>query len=223
MTSLIETIDFRALDLDSRFPKADSEWNFRLGSSSGLAKPIWLQSRQPQVKLKVDLVEPLAVKFFWLPQGRVQQTWQVEFNLQAPGISLEIYSLSNLQGREEIHNHLQINHLAPDCQSFTLFKAVLKDQAKSDFRGKIFVRPEAHQTDAKLGNHTVLLSDEALADSNPDLEIYCDDVKCTHGATIGHFDDIQNFYLQTRGIAKPVREQMLTRAFLGEVAQKLTS
>lgn len=188
---------------------------------SAISKSIHLKTSQPHTKVIINLETNIQVKFFWT-QFIESEKRELTLNLLKPNTRVELYCITHLKESVEVENRLTINHIAPDCQSFTLFKGVLAEQAKSSFFGKIYVTPEAHNTDAKLSNHNILLSDRAFADSKPELEIYCDDVKCTHGATIGHFDQNQDFYLQSRGVRQSKRQAMLTEAFLQEIISKIT-
>ena len=125
-----------------------------------------------------------------------------------------------LKEKNECHVNVMIEHVAPHCRSNQLFKGVLDDFARSSFEGKIWVRKEAQKTDAFQLNNNLLLSDHANADSKPNLEIFADDVKASHGSTMGQVDEEQLFYLKTRGFSKEVAEKFLVRAFCQEVLQK---
>jgi len=102
-----------------------------------------------------------------------------------------------------------------------LYKAVVNDQAASIFNGKIYVNKIAQQTNAFQSNANILMSDDAKANSKPQLEIYADDVKCSHGCTIGQFDDEALFYLRTRGIKESTAKKVLLEAFIGEVLDNI--
>jgi Fe-S cluster assembly protein SufD len=120
-------------------------------------------------------------------------------------------------GEQLIDNHTTIDHAKPNCNSWEVYKAVLAGRARGVFNGKIFVRKDAQKTDAKQTNKTLLLSDEATIDTKPQLEIFADDVKCTHGATVGQLDEQQVFYLRSRGIGADDARDILTFAFADEV------
>ncbi|MGE3801199.1 MAG: Fe-S cluster assembly protein SufD [Candidatus Kapaibacterium sp.] len=120
-----------------------------------------------------------------------------------------------------IDNHTSIDHTVPNCTSHELYKGILRDNGHGVFNGKIFVQKDAQKTDSVQSNVNLLLSDEAEIDTKPQLEIYADDVKCTHGATIGRLDDTSIFYLRARGIGKDQAEQMLTYAFAAEVIEHI--
>jgi Fe-S cluster assembly protein SufD len=120
-----------------------------------------------------------------------------------------------------VDNHTTIDHATPNCTSFELYKAILDGRARGVFNGKIFVRKDAQKTDAKQTNKTLVLSDDAVMDTKPQLEIFADDVKCTHGATIGQLEDEQVFYLRTRGIAMEEARDLLTFAFAADVIERV--
>ncbi len=122
-----------------------------------------------------------------------------------------------LDEKLEAHTHVLIDHQAPSCLSNQLFKGVLTDLSRSSFEGKIFVQREAQKTMAYQLNRNLLLSDRANADSKPNLEIFADDVKASHGATIGQLDEEQMFYLRTRGYNKEEARNILVYAYTKEV------
>ncbi len=124
-------------------------------------------------------------------------------------------------GRRLIDNHTAIDHALPHCQSHELYKGILNDRARGVFNGKIYVKPDAQKTDAKQTNKTLLLSEQAQINTKPQLEIFADDVKCTHGATVGQLDADALFYLRARGIGVEAARAMLTRAFAIEVVDRI--
>jgi Fe-S cluster assembly protein SufD len=124
-------------------------------------------------------------------------------------------------GSQHIDNHTTIDHATPNCQSHELYKAILEGSSRGVFNGKIFVRRDAQKTDAKQTNRTLLLSDDATVDTKPQLEIFADDVKCTHGATVGQLDEEQVFYLRSRGIGLEDARDLLTNAFASDVLNRI--
>jgi Fe-S cluster assembly protein SufD len=125
-------------------------------------------------------------------------------------------------GHQVIDNHTRIDHAKPHCHSFETYKTILNDHAHGVFNGKIFVYEDAQKTDAKQTNQTLLLSPTATISTKPQLEIFADDVKCTHGATIGQLRDEAMFYFQSRGIPKDHAKALLVYAFAAEVLEKIT-
>jgi Fe-S cluster assembly protein SufD len=124
-------------------------------------------------------------------------------------------------GSEHIDNHTIVDHLAAHCESNEHYKGTIDDKATGVFNGKVFVRKDSQKINAFQSNNNVLLSDEATMNSKPELEIYADDVKCSHGSTSGQLDDEAVFYLQSRGLSKKSATALLIGAFLGEVVEKI--
>jgi len=122
---------------------------------------------------------------------------------------------------QHIDNFVNVDHAFPHCTSNQLFKGVLDDMSTGAFNGRILVRPDAQGTLAYQKNNNILLTDDAKMDTKPQLEIYADDVKCSHGATIGQLDDDALFYLQSRGINKREARLMLMFGFAHEVIQNI--
>jgi Fe-S cluster assembly protein SufD len=125
-------------------------------------------------------------------------------------------------GTDLVDNHTSIDHAVAHCTSHELYKGILGGQAKAVFNGRILVRPDAQKTDAKQTNRALLLSDDAQINSNPQLEIFADDVKCTHGAAVGQLDEEAMFYLQARGLTPAQARDMLLHAFAGEVLGEIS-
>jgi Fe-S cluster assembly protein SufD len=140
----------------------------------------------------------------------------------AEGAECILNGLSLGKGTQVVDNHTVIDHAMPHCSSHELYKSILDGASKGVFNGKVFVRKDAQKTDAKQTNKTLLLSDDATMNTKPQLEIFADDVKCTHGATIGQLDDEQIFYLRTRGIGLDAARDVLTSAFARDVVDRIT-
>ncbi len=139
----------------------------------------------------------------------------------APHAECTLNGLTLTTGSQHIDNRTTIDHAHPHCASHELYKAILDGQSRGVFNGKIFVRKDAQKTDARQTNKTLLLSDETTMDTKPQLEIFADDVKCTHGATIGQLEEDQVFYLRTRGIDEAAARDILTFAFAGDVVDRI--
>ena len=125
------------------------------------------------------------------------------------------------RGTQHIDNHTTIDHRVAHCASWEYYKGILDDNARAVFNGKVFVREDAQKTDAQQTNKNLILSDNALVDTKPQLEIYADDVKCTHGATVGQLDENMIYYLRSRGISPAAARQMLTAGFAGEILETI--
>jgi len=136
--------------------------------------------------------------------------------LDGEGCDCTLNGLYVLAGEQHVDNHLRVDHAKPHCNSWEFFKGVLGERSKAVFTGRIVVHEDAQKTDAKQSNMNLLLSEDALVNTKPQLEILADDVKCTHGATIGQIDPEAIFYLRTRGISEEAARSLLIYAFAGE-------
>jgi Fe-S cluster assembly protein SufD len=141
--------------------------------------------------------------------------------LDAEGCECTLNGLYLASGRQHVDNHTVIDHAKPRCASHELYKGILDGQAHGVFNGKIYVRQDAQKTDAKQTNQTLLLSEDAVIDTKPQLEIFADDVKCTHGATVGQLDAEAVFYLRSRGIGLEAARSLLTYAFANDVVSRI--
>ena len=143
--------------------------------------------------------------------------------LDGEGASCLLNGLYLAHGAQHIDHHTVIDHAQPHAESHEYFNGVLDDRSRGVFNGRIVVRPGAQRTDSKQTNNNLLLSEEARADSQPQLEIYADDVKCTHGATLGPIDDKAFFYLRSRGLGAAEARAMLTYGFGAEILGRIES
>ena len=137
--------------------------------------------------------------------------------LAGEGAECTLDGLYVVGGDSLVDTHTTIDHAMPHCPSHELYKGILADKARAVFNGKIIVRQDAQKTNAKQTNKALLLSDEATINTKPQLEIFADDVKCTHGAAIGQLDEDAMFYMQARGIGEADARNLLIHAFAGEV------
>lgn len=126
-------------------------------------------------------------------------------------------------GRQHLDNYMHVEHASPHCGSRQFYNGILDGQAHGVFHGRIVVHKDAQKTDAKQTNRNLLLSDDAQIDTKPQLEIYADDVKCTHGATIGQIEENALFYLQSRGISEAEARKLLLLAFAEECVERMQS
>ncbi len=141
--------------------------------------------------------------------------------LDGPGAELILNGLYLLSGAQHADHHTVIDHAQPHCASHEFFNGVLAERAHGVFNGRIIVRPGAQRTDSKQTNNNLLLSTEARADSQPQLEIYADDVKCTHGSTVGPIDQTQLYYLRSRGLSPEAARSILTYGFGAEILDRM--
>ncbi|KEO74162.1 Fe-S cluster assembly protein SufD [Anditalea andensis] len=141
----------------------------------------------------------------------------VTLNLNGSGCVGNMYGLYILNGKTHVDNHTNVDHTQPHCDSNELYKGILGDSSRGVFNGKIFVRQDAQKTNAFQQNNNILLSEDATVNTKPQLEIWADDVKCSHGCTTGQLDEEAMFYLQARGIGKEQARALLLFAFAGDV------
>ena len=132
-----------------------------------------------------------------------------------------LYGLYITDTNDFVDNHTRVDHAKPNCFSDEKYKGILKDKSTAVFNGKIMVHLDAQKTNAYQRNQNILLSDDATINTKPQLEIFADDVKCTHGATIGQMDEEQMFYLRSRGIPENEARKLLLNAFADDIAEKI--
>jgi Fe-S cluster assembly protein SufD len=146
---------------------------------------------------------------------------EINVALTGEGASLSMEGLFVLSGRQHVDNHTVIDHVAPHCDSVELFKGILDENARGIFDGRIIVEPNAVKTNSRQTNKNLLLSETAVIDSKPSLEIHNDDVKCNHGSTIGQLDEEALFYLRARGIGAEEARNLLVYAFASEIVERM--
>lgn len=132
-----------------------------------------------------------------------------------------LYGLFSAKGTQLVDNHTLMDHQVPNCESNELYKGIINDKAVGVFNGKIFVRKDAQKTNAYQSSKNILLSDDGTINTKPQLEIYADDVKCSHGTSTGRIDEDALFYLNARGIGKESGRKLLLASFAGEVLQRI--
>jgi Fe-S cluster assembly protein SufD len=152
--------------------------------------------------------------------GRLTRT-DINTVLDGEGAECALNGLYVATGRRHVDFHTRIDHARRRCTSRELYKGILDGRARGVFNGKIHVHPDAHGTDAQQANRNLLLSPRAEVDTKPQLEIYADDVQCSHGATVGQLDDDAVFYLRSRGMDAATARHLLTFAFAAEVVARL--
>jgi Fe-S cluster assembly protein SufD len=141
--------------------------------------------------------------------------------LDGEGVECTLNGLYLSDADRLVDNHTMIDHAKPHCASHELYKGILAGRSRAVFNGKIVVRPDAQKTDAKQTNRALLLSDTAQINTKPQLEIFADDVKCTHGAAIGQLDEEALFYLRARGLTATEARDMLIHAFAGDILNRV--
>ena len=160
------------------------------------------------------------VSFSLATGGSLSRT-NIYTTLDGEGAGATLNGLYMLDGEQHCDQQTQIVHAQPNCFSRELYKGVLDGRSHGVFNGKVFVQPIAQKTDGKQTNNTLLLSDTAQIDTKPQLEIFADDVKCTHGATVGQIDQTALFYLKSRGVPNALARRLLTYAFAADVLETI--
>ena len=153
--------------------------------------------------------------------GSALSRHDIDLKFTAEGGEAFVDGLYMLGGSQHHDTHSIIDHMVPNCISHQTYKGVLNETSRGVFNGKVFVRENAHGTDAQQSNKNLLLSDTARVDTKPQLEIFNDDVKCSHGATVGQLEEEELFYLLTRGLPMTLAKNLLTYGFAEEVINKI--
>jgi Fe-S cluster assembly protein SufD len=145
----------------------------------------------------------------------------LNFYHQGERIDSTLKGITIIEGKQHVDHYTLVNHATPNCESHQNYKGIFNDRATGVFNGKIYVEKEAQKTDAFQQNNNILLSDKATINAKPQLEIFADDVKCSHGCTIGQLDDRAMFYMQSRGIPQKEAKALLMYAFSNEVIESI--
>jgi Fe-S cluster assembly protein SufD len=169
----------------------------------------------------VDQYRDSHYRSFSMAMGGALARHNLQVRLNGENVEALMYGLYLTRGEQLVDNHTVIYHDQPNCRSWEVYKGVLDGRSRAVFNGKVFVKPEAQKTDAKQTNRNLLLSDTAKVNTKPQLEIFADDVKCTHGATVGRLDDVALFYARSRGVPAAEAQRLLTYAFAAEVIEEV--
>lgn len=171
--------------------------------------------------LRATLKRDSRLKALSMTQGKRLTRHSLRVALMGENADALLQGLWHLQENSAAHTHVFVEHAAPHARSLQKFKGVLKDSSQSSFEGKIYVHPEAQKTEAYQLNHNLLLSDAAIAYAKPNLEIFADDVKASHGATFAQVDEEQLFYLKSRGLDAAEAKRLLIRGFMQEMIDQI--
>ena len=173
----------------------------------------------PDLDLHVLQAEDSVLRLFVFDFHSAKNILHIDH--KAANCVTEIYHLAFLHGSDSVSTHTRMHHELGDGTSFQLVKFVLDDTSKGDFLGELVIKPDAQRVDAQQTNRNILLSKTATMRTRPQLEIYADDVKASHGATTGQLDESALFYMQQRCIAPEEARKMLLRAFINDIVEKL--
>lgn len=157
---------------------------------------------------------------FVVPRG-VSGSFEVVYELAGEGAELDLTGVYACCGEQKVDFRITVRHLCAGCVSHQLFKGLAEDEARVKFEGLVYVAAGADKTEALQENHSLLLSENAFVQSSPQLEIYADDVVCSHGATVGSLDENEQFYMRSRGISLEEARRLQILSFLSPVLEGL--
>ena len=171
----------------------------------------------PVVRLEASEKRSAA---FLVPRG-VSGSFEVVYELAGEGAELDLTGVYACCGEQKVDFRITVRHLCAGCVSHQLFKGLAEDEARVKFEGLVYVAAGAEKTEALQENHSLLLSENAFVQSSPQLEIYADDVVCSHGATVGSLDENEQFYMRSRGISLEEARRLQILSFLSPVLEGL--
>ncbi len=174
------------------------------------------------IKTNIDLSKNSISENFIITQGSEYSKNEISCNLIEPYSSAFVNGIINLNNQKKHEIRSKINHIAPNTKSYQLIKCILSENSKAVYQGKIFVDKEAQKTDGYQLSKAILLNQNTEFNAKPELEIYADDVKCSHGSSSGSLDDNKIFYLMTRGLNKNQSKKLLIDGFILDVLDKIT-
>ena len=232
--------NFKTIIYAEKFSKAEIvQGFFSEGGSSNFCNSISEINVAENAHLTINKIQYESEESFHISTEEVQQATDSNFkintftlngglvrnnlhiNVNGKNCESHLNGAYLLKNKQHVDNHSVVDHKVPNCESHELYKGVIDDSATAVFNGKVYVRPDAQKINAFQSNANVLLSDNATINSKPELEIYADDVKCSHGSTTGQLDEEAVFYLRARGLSEKSARQLVVSAFIGEVIEKV--
>ena len=180
------------------------------------------ETAMQETEFDIRLAEGSSLQIVFLSLDGAVLRNRLRVSLDGERATCTLAGLTLADGDRRVDFDIELTHAVPACHSDQLFKSLLNGRSVSHFDGLIRVVPDAQKTEAYQANHNLLLSDDARAHTRPQLEIYADDVKCSHGATVGRLNPDELFYLRSRGIPKAEAEVLQQMAFAGEVLEKIS-
>ena len=174
-----------------------------------------------QLNRSIEVQSGQSADMVFLVYPGVSCDVSLDVSLKGEGAEANIYGAYICGGDEKVRFAVDMHHDVPHCNSRQLFKGIAGGSSRVDFYGKIIVAQDAQRTEAYQENHNILISDEAKVDTKPQLEIYADDVKCSHGATIGRLKDEEQFYMRSRGISLEDAKVLQMISFIAPVLEKI--
>lgn len=186
-----------------------------------MIRKFYLLTESGLVSERIPLGEGESLEACVLALPGYSGSLELTVDLEGRGASAEIYGAYLCTGSEDLSLRVDMNHKVPSCHSRQLFKGIAGGTAKAAFRGLVKVAKDAVQTEAYQETHNILASDSARVEADPQLEIYADDVQCSHGATVGHLDELAQYYMRSRGIPEREARVLQMISFLAPVLQHL--
>ena len=174
-----------------------------------------------QLNRSIEVQSGQSADMVFLVYPGVSCDVSLDVSLKGDGAEANIYGAYICGGDEKVRFAVDMHHDVPHCNSRQLFKGIAGGSSRIDFYGKIIVAQDAQRTEAYQENHNILISDEAKVDTKPQLEIYADDVKCSHGATIGRLNEEEQFYMRSRGISLEDAKVLQMISFIAPVLEKI--
>lgn len=174
-----------------------------------------------EVPKRLTLKEAEELRLVFVVMPGISADVPFDISIEREGVNLEIYGLYLCPRSEQVNFRVRVRHLVGGSRSTQLFKGIAGGCARVGFNGLIYIAPDAQKTKAFQENHTLLLSDDALIDTRPQLEIYADDVECSHGATTGSLNPDELFYMRSRGIPEELARRIQIHSFISPVLKHL--
>lgn len=221
--SSLSIVDLSNQNLNNNF--INLRQNFHIGENAILKKYFLDTGNSPNIKYiynNLDLSKNSHLEYFILSSGSKFLKNDIICSLNNEYGSISLNGVINLDGEKHHEIKTVINHKDENCKSYQLIKCVLTDKSKGVYQGKIYVDNKAQKTDGYQLSRALLLNDQTEFNAKPELEIYADDVKCSHGSTSGNIDEDSIFYLMSRGLSYEQSKQLLVNGFLHEVLEKIT-
>ena len=172
-------------------------------------------------QVEQDKDSTFTINTITLNGGLVRNNLNID--VKGENCTTNLNGVYQLKGNQHVDNHTVVDHLVPNCESNELYKGIIDEKSTAVFNGKVFVRRNAQKINAFQSNGNVLLSDDATVNSKPELEIYADDVKCSHGSTTGQLDEEAVFYLRARGLSEKSARKLIVSAFINDVIEKINN
>ena len=179
-----------------------------------------IEQSNHQTKTHINQEQNSKITSFFISKGAKTSSDTLHIKLAAENASYDIKGINLLCNTQTMSQQIKIEHLVPNCTSNVLFKSIVDDQATNNFDCRVIAHLNATKTETHVTNKNLLLSESATANTSPELEVYVDDVICTHGATVGQLDQEAIFYLRSRGITKDIAVKLLTAAFVQEITDQ---